>query len=225
MSAMRSFATSLPAINVSQAERVGSIAGGGALMCAGLARRGLSGAVLLALGGLLIRRGATGHCAVYERLGITSVEPMAMRPGIKVERSITIRRPAAAIFEWVRDARNLPRFLNHLERVEVIDSTHSHWTARAEDGRRLEWDVAIINEHPNELIAWESLAGSPLPNAGSIRLKPLPGQEGTEVRIVLEMQPEERTGGSLLGRAPEAEVADDLARLKHIAEMEPGKPR
>ena len=70
------------AINVGKAERVGSTIGGAALVLRALARPTL-GRIALALGGAaLLQRGLTGHCALYQRLGLdTADEPMpANRP-------------------------------------------------------------------------------------------------------------------------------------------------
>jgi len=56
--------------NVGPTERWVSMIAGGALALYGLARRSLAGGVLTALGAGLAYRGVTGHCPVYETLGI-----------------------------------------------------------------------------------------------------------------------------------------------------------
>jgi len=56
--------------NVGPTERWVSMTAGGALALYGLARRSLAGGVLTALGAGLAYRGVTGHCPVYETLGI-----------------------------------------------------------------------------------------------------------------------------------------------------------
>ena len=213
-------------INVGEAERYGSIASGVALMLAGLVRRGVGGLILGGLGAAFIQRGVTGHCALYERLGVSGARPQRHgvpgNIGIKVERSISINRPVPEVFRFLRDSRNLPRFMKHLERVEIIGAKRSHWVAKAFNGRRLEWDVEIINEHPNELIAWESTAGARVPNAGAIRLKPTPDGRNTEVRITLEVYPPAGMlgifGAKLFGVTPEQEVEEDLAMLKRVSD-------
>ena len=60
------------AINVPPAERTGSIVLGAALLLYGLTRRSLGGGLLALGGAALIGRGATGHCALYEKLGVNS---------------------------------------------------------------------------------------------------------------------------------------------------------
>jgi len=56
--------------NVGQAERWASAIAGGALALFGISRRSIPGAVAAALGAALAYRGVSGHCPVYERLGI-----------------------------------------------------------------------------------------------------------------------------------------------------------
>ena len=213
-------------VNVGEAERYGSIVGGLALVLAAVARRGLGGLIFGGLGAVLIRRGVLGHCPMYESMGASTARPQRHgvpgNIGVRVERSITINRSAHEIFKFLRDSRNLPHFMKQLERVEVIDAKRSHWVAKAFQGRALEWDVEIINEHPNELIAWESQAGAKVPNAGSIRLKQAPNGRGTEVRIALEVNPPAGMlgvfGAKLFGETPERAVEEDLALLKQVSE-------
>lgn len=57
--------------NVSAIERWGSLALGLGIAALGL-RRWKSPVATLALGGLLLRRGFTGECPIYRKLGLTS---------------------------------------------------------------------------------------------------------------------------------------------------------
>ncbi len=214
------------AVNLGKSEQYGSLILGGGMITAGFARRGLSGAAMIALGTLLVRRGFTGHSPLYERFGVSTAPAIAPgvpdNVGIKVERKITINRSPAEIFGFWRDFRNLPRFMKHLERVEIVDSRRSRWVSRAPAGRIVEWDAEIINEHPNELIAWQSLPGADIENAGSVRFTLAPGGRGTEVKVDFEYNPPGGVFGALaaklFGEAPEQQVEDDLMRLKQVLE-------
>lgn len=57
-------------VNVGTGERVACGIAGAALLANGLRRPSLVNAGLAVLGGALLQRGATGHCALYQRLGI-----------------------------------------------------------------------------------------------------------------------------------------------------------
>ena len=60
--------------NVGTVERWASIAGGAALVVNGLARPSLLNTILALGGAALVQRGLTGHCAMYDRLGINTAE-------------------------------------------------------------------------------------------------------------------------------------------------------
>ena len=217
------------AVNVGKGEQYGSVLTGSGLIIAGLIRRGVGGLFLSGLGLALVQRGLTGHCSLYHSMGLSTAKSdragVPDNVGIKVERKITINRPQEEIFAFWRDFRNLPRFMKHLRRVDILDEKRSHWVAAGIAGGTVEWDAELINEHPNELIAWESLPGSKVGNAGSVRFSPAPDGRGTEVKVDLEYNPPGgilgALGARLFGEAPEQQVADDLLRLKKALEGEP----
>src|SRR2546423_15606848 len=98
--------------------------------------------------------------------------------GIRARAAITVNHPRESVFQFWRQLENLPRFMRHLISVEPRDERRSHWVAQGPAGRKVEWDAEIINEIPNELIAWKSLPGSDVDSAGSVRFKDAPGERG-----------------------------------------------
>jgi uncharacterized membrane protein len=146
----------------------------------------------------------------------------ARRRAIEVRRAVTIDRPREQVYAFWRDFENLPRFMEHLVSVEVLDDKRSHWKARAPDGATVEWDAEIIEDRPNELVAWRSLDRADVPNTGTVRFLPSP-HGGTEVRVELRYEvPGGRlaaTVGKLLGKVPGIQVANDLRRLKQVLEL------
>ncbi len=212
--------------NLGEAERYGSILGGLGLILAGFTRRSSSGVLLGALGAALIQRGVTGQCALYQSLGVTSVKPdrpgVPDNVGVNLEQSVVINRPREEVYAFWRHLPNLARIMKHIERVDLLDERRSHWVVRTPWGRRLEWDAEIINEHPREMIAWESLPGAAVANAGSVRFEPEPHGQGTIVRVKLEYNPPGGVlgwmTGSLFGESAEREIKEDLAGLKQRLE-------
>ena len=140
--------------------------------------------------------------------------------GIKVEESVTINRPVLEVYRFWRNFENLPRFMDHLEAVTVIDDVRSHWVAKGPAGTKVEWDAIIHNEVDDELIAWRSLPGSEVNNAGSVHFTPTPDGTGTDVRVVLSYEPPAGKLGAavakLLGEEPSKQVAQDLRRFKQV---------
>ncbi len=140
--------------------------------------------------------------------------------GVKVEESVTINRPVLEVYRFWRNFENLPRFMDHLESVTVIDDARSHWVAKGPAGTKVEWDAIIHNEVDDELIAWRSLPGAEVNNAGSVHFTPTPDGTGTDVRVVLSYEPPAGMVGvavaKLLGEEPSKQVADDLRRFKQV---------
>jgi uncharacterized membrane protein len=210
-------------INVGKIERIASAVGGGALIGYAITNRSKSGIVLGLLGAGLLYRGATGQCEAYRSLGINTADDGAEEVAreVHVEKSVTINATAKELYRFWRDYENLPRFLENLESVTELDETRSHWVANGPGGKKVEWDAEIYNDKENEMIAWRSLPGSDITNAGSVHFEEAPGH-GTYVKVVLNYNP---PGGKaaalfarLFGKEPGQLVEHNLRRLKQVAE-------
>ena len=227
--------TSSTSVNVGQYERWASAIGGGALAVYGVTRvlsgGSLGGAVLALVGGALIYRGTTGHCNVYQAAGINTAgtagtdNPVVSVPassGIKVEKSVTINKSPEELYSFWRRFENLPRFMNHLESVTTAPGGRSHWVAKAPAGSTVEWDAEVYNEKEGELIAWRSLDGADVDNAGSVRFEQAAGGGGTTVRVTLRYDPPGGALGAavakLFGENPEQQIEEDLRRFKQVME-------
>lgn len=215
-------------VNVGPIERVLVGIGGGLLAFNAVRRPSLPNLLLAVVGGGLLYRSARGYCPMYQALGINRAHSGFARPedffdhGIHVEASVTVHKPANELFRFWRNFENLPRFMRHLESVACMSEHTSHWTAKAPAGSNVEWNAQIINEEENRLIAWRSLEGADVDNAGSVRFIPLPDGRGTEVRVVLDYIPPAGSIGyavaKLFGEEPQQQISEDLSRFKQIAE-------
>jgi uncharacterized membrane protein len=145
---------------------------------------------------------------------------------LDVTKAITINQPPETVYQFWRDFQNLPRFMQHLQSVEVKDDGRSHWKTRAPAGATVEWDAEIVDDQPNQLIAWRSVEGADVDNAGTVQFTSAPGGRGTEVRVQLRYQPPGgaigativNTIGKLFGESPDQQVYDDLRALKQVLE-------
>ncbi|MCP9494051.1 MAG: DUF2892 domain-containing protein [Pyrinomonadaceae bacterium MAG19_C2-C3] len=226
--ATRNKSSRKPSVNVGSTERTISTVGGAALALYGLSRGSLAGIAIAAIGGGLIYRGTTGHCNVYEAINVDTAHgkhggvSVPGNSGIKVEKSITINKPASELYKYWRNFENLPRFMDHLESVTVSGEKNSHWVAKAPAGTTVEWDAEIINEKENELIAWRSLEGADVDNAGSVRFEEATGGRGTVVKVSIEYNPPGGIVGAtiakLFGEEPNQQVQEDLRRFKQVME-------
>jgi uncharacterized membrane protein len=226
--------------NVARGERIGSVALGAALVGLGVRRRDPAGLVAALFGSYFIARGATGRCAVYQALGVSTGEADSVirpssrddvtsraatvnaRKAVKVERSVTIEKPRAELFAFWRNFENLPRFMEHLVSVRVDSPTRSHWQAKAPAGRTVEWDAEIVNEVPDEIIAWKSVGEPDVSNAGAVNFSDAPGGRGTVVRVTLDFEPPAGRVGAILSHffseEPDRQIREDLRKFKQLME-------
>jgi uncharacterized membrane protein len=142
--------------------------------------------------------------------------------GKPIHKAITINRPADEIYRFWRNFENLPRFMNHLDRVTALSDTQSHWVAKGPAGLKAEWDAEIVEDHPNEMISWRSLPGSRVENEGAVYFEPATGNRGTIVRVEVKYRPPGGALGkafaALFGEAPSKQIAVDLHRVKQLLE-------
>jgi uncharacterized membrane protein len=111
--------------------------------------------------------------------------------------------------------------MQHVQRVDPVDSRHSHWIIEAPLGKTLEWDTVVTEDVPNIRIAWESTPESPVRHTGSLTFSDVVGL-GTEVQAVIAYEPPAgelgRIVAKLWGDHPGAQARDDLLRLKGFLE-------
>ena len=87
----------------------------------------------------------------------------------------------------------------------------------------MEWDAVIHNEIDDELIAWRSLPGADVNNAGSVHFTPLGsgirhrGPGGAELRAA-GRQAGASGGQAAWARSRPQQVEDDLRRFKQVME-------
>lgn len=212
-------------VNVGGVERLASVMAGSVLALYGTARavtRGSLGGVSLALaGGALLYRGLSGHSYLYGALGIDRSGPVTGNLGVKIEKTIRVNAPRDQVFRLWRNFENLPRFMSHLERVSVTGPKRSRWTVKAPAGMHVEWEAEIINEIPNELIAWQSIGNPMVASAGSVRFEGgLDGQ--TAIHVSLQYDPPGGEVGhavaTLLGEDAGQRIEEDLENFQSAVE-------
>jgi uncharacterized membrane protein len=137
-------------------------------------------------------------------------------------QTIVVNREPADVYQFWLRFDQFPRFMKHLRQVSVRKDGTSHWQAYGPGGQLYEWDAEIVQDRPNELIAWRSRPGGDVQNDGSVRFERAPGGRGTLVRVNLRYAPPAGAAGSaiaaLFGREPGQEVQDDLRRFKQVIE-------
>lgn len=234
--------------NVGETERWASMIGGALAALYGLRRGDGAGALLAVAGGALLARGAVGYCPVYESLGMDSTDEDYRLRGVarvngeprrplqqhgraavldasesqRIVESVVIDRQPAELYAFWRDFTNLPKVMEYIDRVEILDERRSRWRARSAGDAVVEWISEIVRDEPNEFISWKTVGSAPVKHAGSVHFRPAPGGRGTEVRVEIDYDPPggalARVIAALTGRDPNRQVVEELRRLKQLAE-------
>lgn len=234
--------------NVGTAERWISALSGGLLLTMGLGKQDATGLAMTLAGSVLLHRGISGHSFIYDAMGNTGqsgrmsqmrggmqqrmgqaqgqikerMRDMASEHAVRVEESVTIRKPVAEVYRFWRNLENLPRFMSHLATVKTLGGGRSHWTAKGPAGTKIDWDAMTTDERTNERISWRSLEGSQVPNHGKVEFRETQGGQATEVRVELEYHPPGGAVGAavakLFGEEPSQQIRDDLQQLKQKLE-------
>jgi uncharacterized membrane protein len=102
------------------------------------------------------------------------------------ERSIEINVPVSTAYNQWTQFEELQRFMDGVEEVRQLDDTRVHWRASIA-GQEEEWNATIIDQVPDQHVAWRSTSGSE--NSGVIRFQPL-GPNQTRVTAVIDYDPE-----------------------------------
>lgn len=223
--------TELPSGNVGSLDRVISAVAGIAVVAYSVVKavRSPWRAVFALAGAPLLARAIRGYSGLYDLLGVSSVHKKDQHSGAEpelskyVEASETIQVAPLELYNFWKQFDNLPRFMEHLERVERLPDGGWRWVAKAPAGKDVEWEADVTQDISGRLIAWRSRPGSQIANEGTVEFVQAPGDRGTEVRVRLMYEPPAGSLGVLVarlfGEEPKQQITDDLMRLKRLIEI------
>src|SRR3954447_6099689 len=135
----------------------------------------------------------------------------------KVEKSIQVDVPVSTAYNQWTQFEDFPYFMGGVKDVHQHDDRRLHWTAEIAGVRR-EWEAAILEQIPDQKIAWAATEGAT--NAGAVRFEPV-GIGSTLVYLTLEYEPEgavEQVGDKF--GIVQRQVTSDLERFKALVESE-----
>jgi uncharacterized membrane protein len=182
----------------------------------GLGRWDWRGAGMGVLGAAAIARSLSNK--EFKRL--TGVR--AGRRAVDIQKTLTIDCPVERVFEFWANYENFPKFMSHLREVRDLGSGRSHWVAVGPARIPVEWDAEITDLRPNETLAWRSVPGSRIENAGTVRFQSNP-DGSTQLSIRISYNPPAGAVGHgiarMFGAYPEHALNEDLARLKSLLEV------
>lgn len=132
-----------------------------------------------------------------------------------LHKSIEVNVPVKVAYNQWTQFEDFPNFMDNVVEVRQIDDSHVHWHAEIA-GKHKEWDTEIVEQIPDQRIAWRSMAGPE--NQGVVTFEPV-GGDRTRVSIDIEYQPETAMEkvGSMLGMVS-SNVDEDLENFRDFIE-------
>jgi uncharacterized membrane protein len=103
----------------------------------------------------------------------------------RITKTFEINAPVQKVYNQWTQFEEFPRFMDGVKEVRQLDDTHLHWRASIA-GKDKEWDSEIVEQVPDQRIAWRSTSGAP--NAGTVRFEPL-NKERSRVHLTMEYEP------------------------------------
>lgn len=201
---------------------------GGALLVRGLRRRTAPGAATAAVGGWLLLKAIRADPRLDRVIrsktqNARRQEDDAIAPAAtEVTRSTTIGKPADELYEAWRDPGHLSQVMGHFAEVTSSGDDRLRWTVHGPRGREVSWETFIVEDEPGELVRWETPPDAVVPNEGSIRFSPAPGDRGTKATLSVRFDPPGGAFGTAalrqLDLVPSTLAGEALRRFKSLLE-------
>src|SRR3954465_15221694 len=87
-----------------------------------------------------------------------------------IEKSIDVNVPVHTAYNQWTQFESFPQFMEGVEQVSQLDNKRLHWRAQI-GGKQKEWDAEIVEQQPDQRVAWRSLSGAP--NDGIVTFQPI----------------------------------------------------
>ncbi len=137
-------------------------------------------------------------------------------------RTVTISKPRSEVYAFWRDFSNLSTFMESIEGVRSTPAGTEVWTLAGPGDRTVELETRIVEDVPNERVAWESVEGASVETRGEVTFRDAPAGRGTEISADIHWKPPGGELGRLVMKAmqlePSVQTRRELKRLKMLLE-------
>ena len=153
----------------------------GLLVVGGLASRSKFGVLAALLGGGLL----SIDLADPERRAVIKQKVKVKPKPASVARAATFLRSPEEVYEFWSRPENLVRIIPGVESIQPGPDNRWTWRASPVASQQISWETQLVHaDRPNEII-WSSTEGAPIHHVGKLKLRPAPGNRGTEAILTL----------------------------------------
>lgn len=103
----------------------------------------------------------------------------------QMETSIVVEAPVREVYNQWTQFEDFPKFMDGVLEVRQLDDKRLYWRAQVA-GTEREWQSEIVDQTPDQRIAWKNITGTG--NAGAVLFEIAP--KGTKVTLKLVYAPE-----------------------------------
>ena len=132
-----------------------------------------------------------------------------------VTSTIDIDAPITTVYNQWTQFETFPQFMSGVDQVRQLSDTLTHWEVSIAGVDR-EFDAEIVEQHPDERIAWNSVGGEN--HAGVVTFHRI-DDDRTRVALQLDWEPQgvvEKVGALL--QVDDIQIDRDLHRFKELME-------
>ena len=132
-----------------------------------------------------------------------------------IEQSIDVDVPITTAYDQWTQFESFPQFMGGVEQITQLTDTMTHWKTSI-GGVDREFDAEIVEQHPDERVAWRSVDGTT--HAGVVTFHRL---SDTSTRVMVQIDWETESLVEKIGAAigvDDAQVKKDLKKFKEFIE-------
>ena len=133
----------------------------------------------------------------------------------RIEKEIVVDAPLSRVYDQWTQFESFPHFMEGVESVAQETDKTLRWTADV-GGQRRSWTADIVDQTPDQRIAWRSTSGAR--NDGAVLFEPN-GPDRTTIHLTVDVDPDglvEQVGDAL--GFVDRRVGGDLDRFKSFIE-------
>jgi uncharacterized membrane protein len=131
-----------------------------------------------------------------------------------VDKTVEVAADIRSVYELWTAFEGYPKFMEVVERVELIEEDRLHWVAVLNEGI-VEWDADLVEHVTDERISWHAADGR---ETGQVRFEKI-GAGSTRVHYQLEYDPAAWQGkADTVRHWMRRRVESDLEAFKQLAE-------
>lgn len=132
-----------------------------------------------------------------------------------VNSTIDIHAPISTVYNQWTQFESFPQFMSGVESITQVSDTMTAWKVSIAGVER-EFDAEIVEQHPDERIAWKSIVGEE--HSGVVTFHRLDDDE-TRIALQLTWTPQgliEKAGALL--QVDDIQIDRDLTKFKELVE-------